>query len=63
MYVSLQLGKSDGAGLANATSIHYVFIATAERTRELKNKCTEFDTINIFMIPCLKDDTAGIFSG
>ena len=59
-YVSSQLGESDGAGSVNATSIHDAFIATAQKTRELKNKCTEFDIINIFMIPRLKDNTAGI---
>jgi len=59
-YVSSQLGESDDAGSANATSIHDAFIATAQKTRELKNKCTEFDIINTLMIPSLIDNTAGI---
>ena len=56
-YVSSQLGESDGAGLANATSIHDSFTATAQKTR-----CTEFDIIHIFMILRLEDNTAGIFT-
>ena len=59
-YVSSQLGESDGAGSVNATSIHDAFIATAQKTRELKNKCTEYDIINILMVPRLVNNTAGI---
>ena len=59
-YVSSQLGESDGASKVNATNIHSAFIATAQKTRELKNRCTEYDIINILMIPRLKDNSDGI---
>ena len=36
-YVSSQLGESDGASKVNVTTIHTDFIATAQKTRELKN--------------------------
>ena len=54
-YVSSNLGESDGSVKIDSSNFHDVFIATAQKTKEFKIKCTSYDIINIMMIPLLKD--------
>ena len=58
--VSSQLGESVGTSLVNAANTHDVFIATAQKIREFKNKCTEYDIINVLMVYCLIDNYVNI---
>ena len=57
-YVSSLSGESEGTGAIEGTDMTDAFIATSLKTLTFKDRCTEYDIINVLLIPKLKNATA-----